>query len=252
MIFWKSLEEEEEFFAINPDIRYEAVQLNNGTTAIIIDDFYKNPEGVREFILNTQGTHFRSVKGNLVGERLDMKCAVYRYHSVVREMGQYISTYDFKTPVAKLKANKTWSHDRPHKPHIDGKSHTYPQCVASVLYLNTEEECDGGTAFFTYQGDPTLTVKNSSDWSNEDYESFSKNEKGDWKQVDTLEMKFNRLVVYRGDKFHSSIITPTNFLKYPRIVQVSFMKEEVVDNSRDARHAGRNLIRFSPPTVQGT
>lgn len=91
---------------------------------------------------------------------------------------------------------------------------------AAVLYLNPPAQCIGGTIFWKHKKKDLDRVTDNDnlkvDW----------NDKGAWLQVDSVEMKFNRLVVYPGNRFHSW--APHGYGNSPetgRLVAVGFFKE---------------------------
>jgi hypothetical protein len=79
---------------------------------------------------------------------------------------------------------------------------------ATVLYLNTPEQCTGGTAFWKHRklGIDRLPSKEE---LGKDWESFYKQMDKDWKvldlweQIDFVPMRWNRLITYSTALFHS-------------------------------------------------
>ena len=87
-----------------------------------------------------------------------------------------------------------------HKDNIDTK-------WAALVYLNTPEECDGGTDFYKFIEDHPY--------------DFGYNIKKDIKL--TMEMKYNRMVLYEARHTHGAILNRSMFKEYPRLAQVFFM-----------------------------
>lgn len=82
---------------------------------------------------------------------------------------------------------------------------------ASVLYLNPDDQCKGGTAFWRHAdlGIDRLPSRRSLERFSVDGETFYKKMEDDWKildlwkQVEFVPMKFNRFITYPTCLFHS-------------------------------------------------
>lgn len=66
--------------------------------------------------------------------------------------------------------------------------------ISAVLYLTLPDHCQGGTAFWKHK----FTGKESNDGLIQDWKDPDM-----WEQTRLVDMKFNRLVVYPSDRFHS-------------------------------------------------
>jgi hypothetical protein len=98
----------------------------------------------------------------------------------------------------------------PRVPHIDFPDH---RVFASAIYLNTPEECQGGTALYTFGGElvgreppGTIDVAGKVPPTH-----FVVDDEGDFKLVKILEMKFNRMILYGQAIYHSAYIKPGMF-----------------------------------------
>lgn len=80
--------------------------------------------------------------------------------------------------------------------HVDGPRHKW----ASVVYLNVNEECEGGTGFCSYDS--------KKDSINLEY---------------TSKMEYNKAVLYDANMIHGPILEKTMFKNCDRLVQVMFM-----------------------------
>lgn len=94
--------------------------------------------------------------------------------------------------------------------HIDGSDYS------AVMYLTEPEHCQGGTSLFRHIPSNTIhgTPGERYDFSNE----------SDWELTYQVDMKFNRMVVYPGNLFHS-ITAPFfgNDIKNGRLTQTMFI-----------------------------
>jgi hypothetical protein len=78
--------------------------------------------------------------------------------------------------------------------------------MAGLIYLNTPEECAGGTRLFKYKGS-MITPVPEEDYDYDLDHNITDTE-GDWEVVKDLHMKWNRLVIYPAYLFHTPWMTP--------------------------------------------
>ena len=78
---------------------------------------------------------------------------------------------------------------------------------AALVYLNKEEECNGGTNFFKWREDDPLG----------DNYDINKD------IMFTSEMKYNTMVLYEARQTHGAVLNRTMFTEHPRLAQVFFM-----------------------------
>jgi len=164
------------------------------TKVIIVDDFYNNPDEVRQFALSQE---FK-IRGNYPGARtVPMLNDSIRdtIQNIVRGAGGNITNFpndgyngSFQTTYA---WDKSWIHS--------DMFNTW----AAVCYLTPNAPLSGGTA--TYRHKETGAYA-----SNEVAEDVGKRIESDgsdvtkWETVDTFGNVFNRIVFYRGHNYHMS------------------------------------------------
>ena len=157
---------------------------------IVTDEFYQDPISVREFALRQDF----SVKGNYPGARTQaflhdgLGAAI---QSIVRIPITYwpLDNYNGAFPFS-LEADRTWV-------HADQTT-----LWAGVVYLTPSAPPGAGTAFFrhnetgcdTYPADDGLRQKCDRDAS-----AFNR-----WSITDQISNRFNRLILFRGQRFHCS------------------------------------------------
>jgi len=185
-------------------------------TSIIIDDFYSNPQEVREFALKQD----YNVTGNFPGVRT----APFLWDSIKNWIGkhiepqhgpiewlntEYTGAFQYTTAV-----NRSWI-------HADSNNKW-----AGVLYLTPDAPASGGTGLFKHK--ETGLYKAPRDKNNkidkklldkvyDDCQDMTK-----WEMVDFIGNKFNRLVIYQGDLFHSSLDYFGNNIENGRLFQTFF------------------------------
>ena len=113
-------------------------------------------------------------------------------------------------------------------PHIDGIDMLN---AAAVIYLNDNEECAGGTAFYRHKETGLDIVQRNSEL-NSTYDNYPQKRKdyGDlitesneeWELIDIIEMKSNRAIFYPSNVFHSPYINEGDFTEYDRFTQLGF------------------------------
>jgi hypothetical protein len=161
------------------------------TSVLITENFYSDPDRVREFALSQDF----NVTGNYPGSRtvsfLDQgtKDAI---QSVVWNAGGQVTNWyneDGYTGSFQLTyaSDRSWIHS----------DHT--SMWAGVLYLTPNAPLSGGTATFRHKATGAMTGYQMGD---RPYESQDMTK---WDMVDRMANVYNRLVMYRGDTFHTSL-----------------------------------------------
>ena len=90
---------------------------------------------------------------------------------------------------------------------------------AGLIYLNKDDECKGGTGFYTYKGHQ-VNPKQDGLWD-KDYVCDSI---GPWELMHLAEMKFNRMIMYPATVMHTPYDKPGFFEGDDyRLVQVFFL-----------------------------
>lgn len=161
------------------------------SSIIVVDNFYIDPEDVRNFALNSEF----SVLGNYPGRRTGpflhqgIKDAIQR--TVQRPIvfwpeNTYNGAFQYTA-----EQDCTWVHS------------DYTTNYAGILYLTPDPPIHSGTAFFRhmatgldyYPSDPDLRKI-----CDRDAPDFPK-----WIQTDIVANVFNRLVLFDADRFHAGV-----------------------------------------------
>lgn len=192
------------------------------TNFIVTDDFYQDPIGVREFALSQDF----GVKGNYPGQRTktfhDWPGLKDTIQGIVKNAGgnitwwetEYTSCFQYTT-----KNDSSWIHP----------DHTTNW--AGVCYLTPDAPIGGGTALFRHKETGALRPPRMEDgsydeeWLNKhvwpNSRDFSK-----WDMHAMVGNVFNRLVLYRGDMFHTSLDYFGNDKYDGRLFQTFFFNTE--------------------------
>jgi hypothetical protein len=108
-------------------------------------------------------------------------------------------------------------------PHIDNPKDGR---WAVGIFLNTPEECVGGTAFFKYKGDTSADIREvMSAEEAAQYKHYLQESDGKhWEKIHMAEMKYNRMIIYRQSALHTPYIPPNTFTDdAPRMIQMIFI-----------------------------
>jgi len=223
-----------EVFAVNDEFKIEKIE----NDIIIIDNLFKDWQKVREFFLqqpwpmwkeveNTKnGTEYLEAKQDLTSSYLQAYNSVMSkvikliYNTETRHLGDTIRSLIFK----QLIPNKC-EFGRIHADDTSGKD-----AFTVLTYLNTEEECSGGTAFFPNIREPEGHGGRNFWSSNHDEES---------KICIKINMKPGQTIVYRTNLTHAPWVPENKWYDNPRITIISrFGTKEYIER---LKKEGRSL-----------
>lgn len=225
----KNFVNELQTFAVNPDYKLSVIEVGPDKAKVaIVDDFYLNPMMVRDLALIIPPSINERILNNLpYGIDSGRINAFYLldhlgpvYDKIIREVfADYAKDYDSNYFIESFKratfmVNVMTSNNLPPRlPHVD-----FPdkRMLASAIYLNTPDECAGGTAFYTFGGNQyaneiTFSAKTIDVGGKIPPDHFVVDDCGDWKKIGMAEMKFNRMVIYSQNLFHSAYVKPGMF-----------------------------------------
>jgi len=186
---------------------------------LIIDDFYRNPEEVREFALSQDF----NVDGNYPGHRTvsfltdDLKKSIQEIirpfaGEVTHWGGDYSGSYQYTTAY-----DRSWIHS-------DSTTGW-----AAVLYLTPDAPVSSGTGLYKHKETGLCGWDNNLYSEEETLKAPHMIEPRDytkWELVDRLGNKFNRLVMYRSDNYHVSMDYFGQDMYDGRLFQVFFFTTE--------------------------
>ena len=177
------------------------------TNVIITDDFYSNPDSVRDFALKQDF----AVRGNFPGNRTDtfltddVKVTV---QNIVRGAAGEVTDWHahpgltgcFEIATA---LNRSWIHTDHHN------------TWAGVCYLTPDAPHTGGTGLFRHKASGATMSHELAEYESQDMTK--------WDLVDVIGNKYNRLVMYRSDLFHTSLDYFGSDLHNGRLFQLFFI-----------------------------
>jgi hypothetical protein len=162
---------------------------------MVFDDFYQNPHEVRNFALaqdfnvtgNFPGFRTKVLHG---GDNTAMKNVFEYIHGkkISWWPEEYNTSFQYTT-----KDDETWI-------HYD------PTNWAALIYLTPDAPIEAGTALYRHKESKIYRYDRndpSTDYNGKDTEI---NDLSKWEQIASVGNIFNRLVMYRGDYYHRSIL----------------------------------------------
>ena len=217
--------------------------------ALILDNFYKDPDEVRQYCIDSPKSSDPDLIAGLPGWRVFEED--YRVKENLKPLFDQLKKHPiWKHEGSDLVWEKNWDKSGfmcnvmnsktmdigggiPHQDSFDIQ-------FGSVIYLNTPEECQGGTRLYSYfdtqsfpRPDMLASLENNVDMAGHQFNELSKNRWiRNWVDVDPLspwkvelefEMVYNRCILYEADLLHSQWYSEGMFTDHDRIAQVLFM-----------------------------
>lgn len=183
---------------------------------LIFDDFYSNPMEVRNFALSQSF----DIRGNYPGARtrpltgIDNLNAKNMFEEILGKKilwwpEEYNSAFQYTN-----KDSRTWI-------HFD------PTNWAAVLYLTPNAPLEAGTAIYRHK-DSKIHTLNRNDPSTDYNSSQEVNNLDKWEPIVQVSNIFNRLVMYRGEYYHRSMLPGFGTDQFDgRLFQTFFFNAEV-------------------------
>lgn len=181
------------------------------TNLIIIDNFYGNPDSVREFALQqdfglqgnypglrTKSCMTQSVKDSIQSIVWNVAGEVTEWH----ERDGLTGSFEMATS-----ANRSWIHTD----HFNS--------WAGICYLTPNAPISGGTGLFQYRANGAMRAAELD-------EQYDAQDMTKWQLCDVIANRYNRLALYRGDLFHTSLDYFGNDMQTGRLFQLFFFSTQ--------------------------
>jgi elongation factor P hydroxylase len=231
---------EKEVFEVNPDLEANVHVVGpEEIRVVVIDNFYKNPDMVRDLTLSIPPTENSKIMAGTPGTRVfghydfETLYPIFRhvFRNVYTELTKDVSDDQIyesvRTTPFCVNINQSVNLP-PVTPHIDDRD---SMLFAAGIYLNTPEECSGGTSFYMLNGKQTITNEDIGQWlKSQGREKFwdhyitDTDDVPDWELLSVAEMKYNRLVMYPGNVVHTAYMKPDTFTgDLYRLIQMMFI-----------------------------
>ena len=187
--------DEKTLFQIN-DVIEEQVFEEEDIRVVVVDNFYKNPDPILDLIntipASTYTPNRRGFPGNQIDITYNMGYLTEVYTHLIQKYFPDIVSDDYlenSISGATFMVNVLRYTPSIKEPHVDIDGH-----FASGIYFN--KECTGGTAFFSKTTRQMLGI---------------------------VEMKYNRMLLYKQDSPHTAYIEDNTFIDRYRISQQFFI-----------------------------
>ena len=193
------------------------------TNLIIVDDFYNNVDEVRKFALSQPF----DVKGNYPGVRTGCLINDSTRENIQKivephggkivdwlESDEYTGSFQMATS-----RERTWVHsDNVNNSYV----HDSPNYWGGVLYLNPDAPLEGGTSFYRSKVNKSIYNHNYDHLASDVYsQDMTK-----WDIATEVKNIYNRLILFRGDQWHSSSTYFGHDNETGRLTQVFFFMTE--------------------------
>lgn len=242
-------------FDLNNELEIKVARDILGRNAVVVDNFYKNPDEVREFALsniNSRGREAPSIPGGRIYVDTDevkdklkdifhtlcFDPDIWRRDQVYDE-DFFNERWDEQGFMCNVINDETLLNNPlgiiPHQDYYPCDDDTFTGIIRSrygcVIYLNTSEECHGGTNLYSFGGDISIMERVTSGipklndaTPTELYNHIRSHLDNDYCRVEhSFEMVYNRMVLYEADVLHGQNAELGYFTNFDRINQVLFM-----------------------------
>ena len=193
------------------------------TNLIIVDDFYNNVDEVRKFALSQPF----DVKGNYPGVRTGCLINDSTRENIQKivephggkivdwlESDEYTGSFQMATS-----RERTWVHsDNVNNSYV----HDSPNYWGGVLYLNPDAPLEGGTSFYRSKVNKSIYNHNYDHLASDVYSQ----DMIKWDIATEVKNIYNRLILFRGDQWHSSSTYFGHDDETGRLTQVFFFMTE--------------------------
>tara|TARA_B100001287_G_scaffold122592_1_gene103374 strand:+ start:2565 stop:3272 length:708 start_codon:yes stop_codon:yes gene_type:complete len=221
----KNIIDEDAVFEINADYSVTVERIGpDKQNVVIVDDFYADPWAVRQLALDIPASRNKRIRGNNPAWRVN---AFYELDSMAWIFDQLGRMYfpeilnfyppnfmeeSFKRATFMVNVMQT-SNLPPICPHMDNTS---GHNLAATIYLNEQNECAGGTSFYTFGGktfytDPTITHSYDVQGT-KPVTQYINDSIHDWEMIGMIPMKFNRMVLYNQAMLHTAYVKEGMFV----------------------------------------
>lgn len=181
------------------------------TNLIITDDFYSNPDDVREFALhqefdiqnNFPGKRTKTFLNSSTKEGLQKMLEPFAGKILNwNEVDGLTGSFQYTTSL-----DRSWI-------HVDNHN-----IWAGVCYLTPDAPVSGGTGLFKHKASNTIyNLNRELDGETQDVTK--------WELVDRIGNVYNRLILYRSDIYHTSLDYFGKDIQDGRLFQVFFLNTE--------------------------
>jgi len=229
-----------ELFAVRPDLRVNVEPKQSAIPTVVIDDFLKHPEEVRDVVGRAPAANWKHEKGgrNFV-DYYDcrLRFPIRPPNSMIAAAQQVIrQVYSVNTRPSDASVDVNWFrqiHEKradfavPHSDMTEGVRRSF----TCIVYLNRREECSGGTAFFRFKKSGSLVldeayaraIREDSGLAETGLDYWGGGAGQSWETVGTVDMLPGRLLMFPSEYFHAAHHPQNSFYDFPRLTLAFWM-----------------------------
>lgn len=176
------------------------------TNVIITDNFYSNPDGVRSWILQQEFKHYKypglRTKSFLTEDtKLTIQNLLMNAGGIITNWNQedgLTGSFELATST-----DRSWIHT------------DHYNTWAGVLYLTPDAPLSSGTGIYQYKKTGATIASQLENYESQDMTK--------WELCDIIANRYNRLVLYRSEMFHTSLDYFGHDLHTGRLFQLFFI-----------------------------
>jgi hypothetical protein len=229
-----------ELFDVRTDLKLSLEPIQNKIPTVVIDDFLKYPERVREIVGQAPAGNWKHEKGgkNFV-DYYDCRLRFpIRHPNHVISAAQHVirDVYKVTTRPADASVDVNWFMQIHEKradyavPHND-MTPKVRRSFTCIVYLNRREECSGGTAFFRFKKSGSLVldepyaraIAEDSRLAETGLDYWPQQAEESWERVGAIDMVPGRLLIFPSEFFHAAYHPQNSFYEFPRLTLAFWM-----------------------------
>jgi uncharacterized protein (TIGR02466 family) len=208
--------------------------------AVVIDNFLKHPDRVREVVGGTPAANWKHEEGgrNFI-DYYDCRLRFpIRFPSNLIGAAREIirKAFAVETRPAEASVDVNWFMQINGKrgdfavPHSD-VTESVRRSFTCIVYLNSRDECSGGTAFFRFKRSGSLiideayarAVQEGSRIAETGLDYWPERAETFWERVGAVDMVPGRLIIFPSEYFHSAYHPQDSFYEFPRLTLAFWM-----------------------------
>lgn len=222
-----TLIDEQQVFQLDPNPEISVLDFAEDVRVVVVDNFYANPDLVRQLALTIPPTQHKNTVNRLTGSRINASYDLVHlgpaYEYLITKYWPERSRHIPESSIAQGFTRATFMVNvvhaqwiEPRVPHVDCQMTEF---WASGIYLNTEDESSGGTGFWSHRGDVHTPVSMQDSPQNQ----LLTHSHGDWELLGVVPMVYNRMIVYPQNVLHMPDLHPNSWQEHYRINQQFFI-----------------------------
>jgi uncharacterized protein (TIGR02466 family) len=229
-----------ELFDVHTNLHLSLNPIGDAIPTVVIDDVLKHPQRVRDVIGSMPAANWKhEAGGRNFTDYYDCRLRLpIRFPTSLVSVAQKAiqQVYQADTRPADASVDVNWFMQINEKradsaiPHSDVTEQAR-RSFTCIVYLNTPEECSGGTAFFRFRRSNSLTidegyaqaVKADPGISETGLDYWAERTDELWERVGSVDMVPGRMLIFPSEFFHAAFHPKDSFFDFPRLTLAFWM-----------------------------